>query len=189
MSADLMEDDRRCRATSKGTGRRCRRFPVPGAAVCVIHGGAAPSVRAAAERRRAEAEATALLEQVWDPNAEPVSNVVEALHKMAGRIEHAVNVLGARVSTEGLDGAAATAWNQVLGHQRRLLADIARLGIEARMVELEQARAEMVVAAFLAAVDSLALLPADRTRAVEVFLGELETGRSRPRELGSGEAS
>ena len=35
-------DDRRCTATSKQTGERCRRFPTPGRAVCRFHGGKTP---------------------------------------------------------------------------------------------------------------------------------------------------
>ena len=41
----------RCRARSKRSGERCRRLAIPGGAVCVVHGGAAPqTARAALER-------------------------------------------------------------------------------------------------------------------------------------------
>lgn len=40
-----------CRATSKASGKRCRRRAVAGATVCWVHGGAAPQVREAARRR------------------------------------------------------------------------------------------------------------------------------------------
>lgn len=187
MSADPMEDDRRCRATSRQTGRRCRRFPVPGATVCAMHGGAAPAVRAAAERRRAEAEATALYEEVWNPNAEPVTNVVDELHRMAGQLKHSVNVLGALVATDGLDSVKAIAFDRLVGHLRRLLADIARLGIDDKKVELDAARAEMVTVAFLTAIDLLQLPPADRTSVVRTFLERLDGG-SQPGQTVAGEA-
>lgn len=43
--------DGRCQAHSRTSGSRCRQFAVPGATVCVYHGGSAPQVRAAAQRR------------------------------------------------------------------------------------------------------------------------------------------
>jgi hypothetical protein len=47
--------------------------------VCVSHGAASPQARRVAEQRRAEREATALLNVIWDPDAPPVTNPVEAL--------------------------------------------------------------------------------------------------------------
>lgn len=40
-----------CTATSKQSNTQCKRSAVPGATVCVIHGGRAPQVQAAATRR------------------------------------------------------------------------------------------------------------------------------------------
>ncbi len=37
-----------CTATSKQSGVRCKRRPIPGGTVCVMHGGKAPHVQAAA---------------------------------------------------------------------------------------------------------------------------------------------
>lgn len=45
-----------CRATAKSTGERCRRAPIPGGTVCIVHGGGTTLARAAGERRLAEAE-------------------------------------------------------------------------------------------------------------------------------------
>lgn len=47
---------RRCTAKSKQAGRRCKRRPIPGGYVCVMHGGKIPQVQAAAARRLAAAE-------------------------------------------------------------------------------------------------------------------------------------
>ena len=44
----------RCSATSKQSGIRCKRWPVPGARVCFVHGGGAPAVVARARLRLAE---------------------------------------------------------------------------------------------------------------------------------------
>lgn len=40
-----------CRATSKSTGKRCTKDAIPGGVVCRYHGGEAPQVKRAAERR------------------------------------------------------------------------------------------------------------------------------------------
>jgi hypothetical protein len=40
-----------CHATSKGSGQQCRRPAIAGAAVCRVHGGAAPQVKEAARVR------------------------------------------------------------------------------------------------------------------------------------------
>lgn len=56
--AEPMEGRRRCRARNR-RGERCGRAPIPGGVVCVMHGGASPQVRAAAERRHAAAVAAA----------------------------------------------------------------------------------------------------------------------------------
>lgn len=42
---------RQCTAKSKGSGNRCKRRPIPGGAVCVMHGGKAPQVQMAAAER------------------------------------------------------------------------------------------------------------------------------------------
>ncbi len=53
-----------CTATSKKTGKRCGRAPVPGTPVCRLHGGAAIQVVAAGQRRLAEQKATRLAEKL-----------------------------------------------------------------------------------------------------------------------------
>ncbi|WP_377322641.1 hypothetical protein ACFJIY_24520 [Pimelobacter simplex] len=64
---------------------------------------------------------------------------------------------------------------------------MARLGIAERHVELEQARAQMVTAAFLGALEVLAglvqLLPVDRDAVVRSFL-ELLGAAGAPGEIG-----
>ena len=51
---DLMDIDRRqCTAKSKQSGVRCKKAPIPGGAVCRMHGGGAPQVQQAAKERLA----------------------------------------------------------------------------------------------------------------------------------------
>jgi phage terminase small subunit len=41
----------RCKATGKASGKQCKRQAIMGSTVCRVHGGAAPQVKAAADRR------------------------------------------------------------------------------------------------------------------------------------------
>ena len=52
---DPMDDPgrRQCTAKAKSTGKRCKRTPSPGGAVCKKHGGGAPQVQAKAKLRLA----------------------------------------------------------------------------------------------------------------------------------------
>ena len=42
---------RRCKAKAKLSGKQCKRSPINGGAVCRVHGGAAPQVKAKADER------------------------------------------------------------------------------------------------------------------------------------------
>lgn len=148
-----------------------------GQRVCRHHGGASPQAKRAAERRRAESEATALLDAIWDIEATPITDPVSALQALAGRLENAARVLGARLDVEAseLDGPTGLAWARVLRELRLALEGMERLGISRREVELAQGQAEIVVLAFRAAlaVAQTALLPEVRAAMVETFLAQL----------------
>lgn len=47
-------DSRRCKATVKSTGERCKRAAIKGGTVCTSHGGAAPQVQKSAKERLLE---------------------------------------------------------------------------------------------------------------------------------------
>lgn len=172
VSGDLL-DDRRCRAKSKRTGERCRRFPAPGATVCHFHGGASRLVRAAAERRRTEAEASALLELLWDPTAAPITDPIEALQRLAGRLQHAADVLGARLEGAELDGATGLAWVRVLRELRQALEGMERLDLTKKQVALEQDKAKMVGLALDEGLQSIGVTAEQRQVFVEVFVRRL----------------
>lgn len=58
-----MDTSRQCKAKSKQSGQRCKRRPIPGGFVCVMHGGKVPQVKAAAEKRQRD-----MLAEALDPN-------------------------------------------------------------------------------------------------------------------------
>lgn len=192
MTSDPMAP--RCSAMSKQTKEQCKQRPVPGSTVCRFHGGAAPQVKAAAEQRQVEAAADASLRKLWVglEQAVPVKDPVASMERLAGALEQLVDEAGDRVSklTQVAGGkdltqlrAEVTLLERALGHLRALLADMARLGIAERHVQLEQERAQMVTSAFLAAIGAVSLLPADRDLVVRTFLEQLGQP-SGPPELG-----
>lgn len=167
-AADPM-DDRRCRATAR-SGERCKRYAIPGGRVCSMHGGASPRVRAAAEQRRAEREALALIGMIWDPDAAPVTNPIEALQRLAGQLQHATSVVGGLLDAGSLEGATAVAFTRLLKEFRLTLEGMERLDLQGKHVELEQERASLVTTAFIEALRAVSLLPADKDLMLRTFL-------------------
>lgn len=160
-----------------------------GQRVCKMHGGKSPGAREAAEQRQAEAAAADAVRKLWIglDQAEPVKDPVDLLARMAGALEEMTDVVGARVNDlQGKVGAGehltqlraeVVLLDKLLGHLRQAGTDMARLGIAERQVELEQARAELVVSALHAAVGAVPeLLPDQRTRLVSAFLVGLGRG-------------
>lgn len=152
-----MSEDRtdtpRCKATAKGTGERCKRRPAPGSEVCVKHGAGAPQVRAAAERRQTEQQAAAEVQRLLhDVNADPITDPVLALQRLAGRLEAALDHLGDKVNqlqqleadTSGRARVEAQMWLHVARELRQALESMARLGIEDRVTAVLEAQGEQV---------------------------------------------
>jgi hypothetical protein len=77
----------RCTAKSKTTGRQCGRPIVPGATVCRYHGGAAPQVKAAAERRLADAAAVSALDRLGiEIDTTPEDALLKTIKVAAGMV-------------------------------------------------------------------------------------------------------
>lgn len=88
MTVDLDLVARRCTATSKQSGQRCRRRPIVGGSVCVMHGGGAPQVRAAADARLlalVPAALDALERLVTDPRPEMTAMRLRAAIEILNR--------------------------------------------------------------------------------------------------------
>lgn len=152
----------------------------PGFGRCKLHGGSTASHVAAAQEKQAEVAIASL----WPglASATPVKDPVDQMERLAGALTSMLDKVGEKVNK--LDHLAAgerltglrgelVLLDKVAGHLRALLADMARLGIAERHVQLEQERAQMVTAAFLAAIAVVQLLPADRDLVVRTFLEQL----------------
>lgn len=62
-----------CTATSKQSGQRCKRRPIPGGHVCVMHGGGSPQVQFKAQERlkALQPKAITVLESLLDRDEFP----------------------------------------------------------------------------------------------------------------------
>ena len=180
---DLM-DDRRCAATSKRTGSRCKRAPAVGGTVCTIHGGAAPQVKAAAERRararalEADAHAVLAFEAV-----KPIGDPVLELAELAAEVRATVRALGQRVnalqdpryvSPLGTEQTRAelALFGQYQDRLARMLTTLGQLGLDERRVKLNEAQAAVLVQV-LDRLFAFLALPAERDAAARAEVGRL----------------
>lgn len=162
-----MNEAARCTATAKGSGERCKRAATQGAPVCRVHGGAAPQVRRKAAERLAAHEA---LGELARRGVTPVDNPLAALASLAGEILTAKDVFRDRVArlqeeawrfTDDKGGeqlrAEIAMYERALDRSARVLADIARLKIDERLMAITEAQGQMVAAVIVAVLERLEL--------------------------------
>lgn len=189
----------RCSATSKQSGERCKRRPIPGGTVCAMHGGKTPAVVAKAEQRLQARQALLAAEAFGLPReVDPHTALLEELHRTAG----AVQWLGAIVadlqqkdvvwgktrevrgtsSDEGAENgttyaAQTNAFVRLWQEERDRLAKVAKtcvdVGIEERRVRLAESAGQQLAAVIRAVLDRLELTDGQRSLAVQVVPDEL----------------
>lgn len=152
-----------------------------GQRVCKMHGGKSKGAVEAAEQRQQQAAADQELAKLWVGlgDAKAVTDPVDSMARLAGALEHLLDRVGAKVNDlEHLEAGTGLSqlrgqvvlWERTAALLARVLDAMARLGIAERAIELEQARVEVVVAAFAAGLAELDLVPADQDRALRAFL-------------------
>lgn len=182
----------RCRGHNRAE-LPCGRWPMKGQRVCGMHGGKSPGAVEKAQQRQVEAKAQAAIDKLWVglANATPVKDPVELLARIAGSLEHMADQVGTKVNElRGVGGgehltqlrAEVVLLEKLLGHLRAVAKDMAQLGIDEKAVRVDQQIADLMVAAFMASLGVLELLPADRSRAIEVYLEHLGSAIGAPPE-------
>lgn len=136
--SDPMANRRTCTATAKQTGKRCTQIPPPGMTVCRFHGGAAPQVVAAAQRRLMEASL---------PAASVLIREAATADKSSDRIRASSEILdraGIGRQPSGAGGLAPTL-DQVqtaqrsLDQERQAVAEMSREELEQRHLRVMEA--------------------------------------------------
>lgn len=170
-----MDDSRRCTGTSKQSGERCGRPAIPGGTVCNFHGGKAPQVVAAAQRRLVEEGATKELAKI---KVKPIGDPVVAIGELAA--EALAFFEGAKANAvEGkVDGAWMAFAERMLDQAGRLLAAAGRLGLEERRVRLEEAQLDLAAAVVMGVLRRAGLDPevAQVQQWLDATYSELEGG-------------
>lgn len=168
-------DERRCIGTVRRTGRRCGRAAYPGATVCSKHGGSAPQVKSAADRRRTRSE---LLQQAQSElDAAHVSDMGPEEHMLScldnAALKHKLyDLVIERLESDnggltGLDGdptlvsdrhgtqqmhALYTERDAWADRHMKCATDCQKAGISERQVQLREAQAHQVGEMFRAAL-------------------------------------
>lgn len=114
-----------CTAHSR-SGKPCGNPPMHGQSVCRMHGGSAPSARAAAEKRlRAEVAERAVVTFGLPREISPAEALIEELHRTAGAVAWLAVIVGElstlpgrRETEEGYDGTRVVDHGAVMQYQR-----------------------------------------------------------------------
>jgi hypothetical protein len=191
--------DSRCGARTRA-GAQCRGMAVTGTTVCRMHGGAAPQVLAAVERRRADGQRReAMLE--WGrtygeiaPHEDPAVVMAEQIQRSRGHVawllervqeteaDALVWGLTSRVEREGGEfpgvdttyAAETDGWLRLYSEERdrlvRMVAVAARMGVDERLVRIAEVQTEILYAA-VAKAFAAAELTAEQQRRAFVALG------------------
>ena len=149
-----------CHATNRA-GNPCGRYAISGGTTCPTHGGSAPQVRLAAQRRLATQEATAIVaayphEPIDDPGTALLTVAAEyvALKDELGRRAAELESLAVK-DRHGAEQVAAvlTGYMHALDSVSDVLVKINRLGLENRRVMIAESDYRALVAGLKSGLD------------------------------------
>ncbi|MEX5636994.1 hypothetical protein [Parafrankia sp. FMc2] len=153
----------RCTATCSGrqrpdlAGKPCRNPPVRGGTVCRMHGGSAPTVKAKAAERTADAGLRGVLAG-YDitPVGDPFNELLTLAGEILGMKDLARDLVADLNATDGPDAHLAV-YERALDRSGKILGDIARLKIDSRLASISEQQANTLVQVITAVVRRLGL--------------------------------
>ena len=167
-----------CTATAKSTGLRCQRRPMLGSKVCMVHGGKAGQVKAAAARRLAEQAAQQAVRTLGLPvDISPTEALLEEVRWTAGHVawlRSRVQELESgdlswgttKVKTGGDDEgttqeAKPSVWYELYTRERAHLIKVCdaaiRAGVEERRVRLAEQQGDLLALAIRRILEAFGL--------------------------------
>lgn len=189
-------------------GAPCGNYPLPNQVVCRLHGGASPVALEHARRRAAEERARVALAQRWADGAEQA--VADPLTELARIADEAVafkdylrdqvtslnGVLTYWQEKDYLDGEGGVEWTKaaediravVAAYERaldrcaRILANIVKLDLAGRLLEVNQAKANSIADAVRSGLGQVDM-PAEIRRAAQSAIADALADLSRPAPL------
>jgi hypothetical protein len=185
-------DVARCVAHSTRTGNRCKRLAITGGTVCPTHGGRAPQVQAAAQRRRAEAAAREAIATYGLPiDINPDTALLQEVHRTAGHVawlgdligdftdETHLKQYGASTSSDGtlVTWERPAVWVELYHKERAHLVSVCKAavaaGIAERQVRLAEQQGELVAELLRVAITAAGLTPEQTQAAYGAIRAEL----------------
>lgn len=175
-------DDERCTATSKNSGQRCKRYPIPGGTVCVMHGGKAGQVKAKALERLQEAKAAKFLERF---DIEPMTDPIDAALTAAGEAKALHDYFREEVTKVADDPTLITkaqgenlravllAYERSLERTFKMAVEIEKLGLETRRVRLQETQVIALGQALAKAIERAGLTGEQRENLKQAWADEL----------------
>lgn len=154
-------DSPQCVATSKRSGKRCKRLPSVGLDKCSMHAGVSK------ERRQVAASAAQLNLELARLDLAPVENPLIEMGRVAAqvlwfkdRVAERVNQLTSiRYSTDGGEQlrAEVALFERALDRCEKFLTAMAKLNIDERLARIEEQQSDLITFAVTAALEELGL--------------------------------
>lgn len=179
-----MTDPKLCKAR-RSDGEPCKRPPIRGGRVCASHGGRAPAVRAAADRRLAEQEATQEVARLTDARGPlTLPDVYREMLTTAGDAVAWQRVLRERVeSLDGYSSATGMGGDQIradvvlferaMDRTAKVLELVARLDLDTRLTHISAQQGEQVARVLRVGLDAAGLSTGQREAAEAAMVLEL----------------
>ena len=186
-----MPDPAKCTAKSSRTGRPCQKLPIKGSTVCRTHGGSAPQVIKAAERRteveQAQKRLAALVATMpGTGSADPQEIIVKLLHDSqmvcaayrlmlvedpAAKIlvEVSYGVQGVRLEQHPV----ALLWDKERDRLAKIAVDAAKIGIAERTVRLQESQVAEFAGIVERALARAGLSAAERLKVGQAMAAEM----------------
>lgn len=157
----------------------------PGVGLCKLHGGSMPNHVTHAARVATEAEARGLLERLGRPD--PIGDPVEELLDLGAEVRAYLTVLRERLSelrdfssTDvtmiDREKALVRLYGENLDRTHRVLADLARLGLDERLVRVREVQTSRLLVAVTRALEQLGLDADQQAEARRLIGAELRPG-------------
>lgn len=190
------EGKRRCKAKAKHSGKQCRRYAIAGGTVCPNHGGSAPQVKAAAQRRLAaeklEADSTAALAWLGEQS---VTDPLDELGRLATESRSLTTALGKRVNAlrelEHYDlknspsiKAELQLYERAMDRTHRMLDSLIKAGYMERQLKIAEDEAMIIAGIMRRVLQQIGVQPAGIRKAGVLLQEEFAALEAAPPTIG-----
>jgi hypothetical protein len=144
-----MNENRRCTAKAKGTGKRCRQAAIKGGTVCRIHGGSAGQVKRKAALRVVQQETELLVDRLgMMRDITPEEAIMECITEAAGNVEmyrRRLAEVGVPVDADESAHPLIVLYNQERDRLFAYSSTASKIGLSETMVRISERQGELLV--------------------------------------------